>query len=150
MTEPKATKKDSARWGRLRVRHLVTIIVAVAVICGASYGILLYHTNASTKAPVAAANDFLNSIETNSDADAYLQLCPATKKQFTEAQFAAYVKAQPELESHSNRSVELSTVGGVQSAIVVENVKNASGDDQTRSIVLNKVGSDWMVCGQPY
>jgi hypothetical protein len=135
---------------RWRTRHLVAAIVAVVVIAVIAYVVVIVHTYQSSKPAVDAANTFLNSLETNSVDDAYTQLCPATQKQFTEAQFAAYVKAQPGISGHASTSVELSTVSGTDSAIVTENIRNTGGSSQSRSIVLNKVGGAWLICGQPY
>jgi type II secretory pathway component PulL len=142
-----AKPKGKRRW---RVRHLVSAVVAVIVICVGADAFLVWHTNQTSKPAVNAANDFLNSLETNNVADAYTQLCAATKKQFSEAQFTSYVKSQPGIDSHSSTSVELSTVNGVASAIVTEDIKNSGGSSQSRGIVLNKEGGTWLVCGQPY
>jgi Domain of unknown function (DUF4878) len=139
--------RSGRKWGR---RHLITAVVALVVICGGAYAIVLAHSYQSSKPAVNAANDFLNSLETNDVADAYSQLCTATKKQFSEAQFAAYVKAQPGIDSHSSTKVVLSKVSGTNSAIVTEDIKNTGGSSQSRSIVLDKEGGSWLVCGQPY
>jgi hypothetical protein len=139
--------KGKRRW---RVRHLVSAVIAVVVICVGADVLVVWHANRASKPAVNAANEFLNSLETNNVADAYTQLCTATKKQFTEDQFATYVKSQPGIEGHASTAVELSTVNGTASAIVTENIKNSGGSSQSRSIVLNKEGGAWLVCGQPY
>ena len=135
---------------RLRTRHLVALIVSLVVICGGAYAIVVYHTYASTKPAVEAANTFLNSLETNNVADAYTQLCSETRKQFTEAQFAAYVKSQPGIDGHSSTSAELNSVNGQDTAIVTEDIKDSGGSTQTRGIVVAHEGGTWLVCGQPY
>jgi type II secretory pathway component PulL len=142
-----AKVKAKRRW---RARHLVSAVIALIVVCGGAYAIVVWHSYQSSKPAVNAANSFLNSLETNNVADAYTQLCSATKKQFSEAQFATYVKTQPGIDGHSSTSVELSTVNGTASAIVTEDIKNTGGSSQSRSIVLNKENGSWLVCGSPY
>jgi predicted negative regulator of RcsB-dependent stress response len=145
------TKTGSVKAGRRwRLRHLIGVVVLGVVLCGGGFGYEVYRQNQEGKAPTEAAEAFLNSIESNSPSDAYLQLCAATKKQYTPAQFTAYVKAQPEIDSHSAIAVQLSTVNGVRSAIVTESIKNSSGSTDSHGIVLSNEGGTWLVCGQPY
>jgi hypothetical protein len=139
--------RPARKW---RVRHLVTAVIALVVICGGAYAIVLFHTYQSSKPAVSAANSFLNSLETNNVDDAYTQLCAATRKQYTEAAFAAYVKTQPGINGHTNTAVVLSSVNGIDSAIVTEDITNTGGSSQSRSIVLDKENGTWLVCGQPY
>jgi uncharacterized protein DUF4878 len=141
------TDRPARKW---RLRHIVTAVIALVVICGGAYAIVLAHTYQSSKPAVDAANNFLNSVETNNVADAYSQLCAATQKQFTEPEFASYVKGQAGIDGHTSTSVVLSTVNGTDSAIVTEDIKNSGGSSQSRSIVLDKEGGAWLVCGQPY
>ena len=142
-----AAESKQRRW---RLKHLITLVVAIAVVCGASYSIVLYHSYKAGKPPVEAANTFLDALETKSNASAYLMLCPATKRQFSQDKFNTYVKDQPAFDDHSSTAVSLSTVDGVDSAIVTEKIKNSSGSSSSRSIVLSKEGGKWLVCGQPY
>jgi uncharacterized protein DUF4878 len=146
-TQRLEAQRPARKW---RLRHLVTAVVALVVICGGAYAIVLVHSYQSSKPPVDAANAFLNSLETNNVDDAYTQLCPATQKQFTESAFAAFVKGQPGIAGHTSSAVTLNTVNGTDSAIVTENIKNTGGSSQSRSIVLTKEGGTWLVCGQPY
>ena len=147
-TERLKADRPAPKW--LRKRTLITAVIALAVICGGAYAIVVAHTYTSSKPAVNAANDFLNSLETNNVDDAYTSLCSATQKQFTEPEFASYVKGQPGIDSHSSTAVVLSTVNGTDSAIVTENIKTTSGSTQSHDIVLTKEGGTWLVCGQPY
>jgi hypothetical protein len=135
---------------RLGTRHLVAAVIAVIIVCGAAYAIVVIRNYSESKAPVAAADGFLNSLEVNGVDDAYNQLCPATRKDYTETQFAAYVKKQPGIDDHHSTKVELSTVDGVDSAVVTENLSESGGSTESHAIVLDKISGDWLVCGQPY
>ncbi len=151
MTKSGRIKAERARAERKwRLRHLIYAIVIITVICGGGWGYVIYRTNQEGKAPTEAAEKFLSALQTNSPADAYLQLCAATKKQYTESSFADYVKAQPQITAHKAVSVDLSTVNGQRSAVVTENITTGSGSATSRSIVLTSEGGDWLVCGQPY
>jgi hypothetical protein len=144
------TKIATASGRRWRLRHLIGLVLAAMIICGGGLTYVIYQQNQDGKAPTAAAEAFLNSLETNSPADAYLQLCSETKKTYSASAFTSYVKSQPEIESHHAVSVELSTVNGVRSAIVTESITSASGSAQSHGIVLTDEGGAWLVCGQPY
>jgi hypothetical protein len=141
------TDRPVRKWRR---KHLLTALIVLVVLCGGAYAIVVAHSYQSSKPAVNAANNFLNSIETNNVDDAYSQLCAATQKQFTEPEFASYVKGQPGIDGHTSTSVVLSNVNGTDSAIVTEDIKSTTGSSQSRSIVLNKEGGAWLVCGQPY
>jgi hypothetical protein len=139
--------RPARRWATRRmIAALVSIVVAGVI----AYVIVVVHSYESSKPAVDSANSFLNSLETNNVADAYTQLCPATRKQFNETQFASFVKSQPGIDGHASTSVVLSNVNGTDSAIVTEDIKNTGGSSQSRSIVLTKQGGAWLVCGQPY
>ena len=143
----KAERKAERKW---RLKHLIAALVVIGVICVAGWGYVVYTQNRDGKAPTAAAESFLNAVETNSPAEAYLQLCAATKKQFSQSAFAAYIASQPKVLSHSATSVETNTVDGVKGAVVTEDIRNDSGADAKHSIVLTDEGGTWLVCGQPY
>lgn len=141
---------DTGKRRLIRPKHMISLVVSLLIVCGASYAIVLYHTYHSGKAPTAAAEKFMDSIQTKSVADAYLQLCTATKGQFSETQFATFVAAQPAVTAHKAKSVVLSRVDGVDSAIVVEEITTGSGSTVSRSVVVTDQGGQWLVCGQPY
>jgi len=144
------TVQRERRTRRWRTRHLVSALVTLAVVCGIAYAVVLVHTYRSSKPAVDAANTFLNSLETNNVDDAYQQLCDATRKQYTEDRFAAYVKAQPGIAGHSSTAVDMSTVNGVANAVVTEDIRTDGGTSIVRSIVVTQSGNNWYVCGQPY
>jgi len=147
VTTTPGKERRNRRWRR---RHLVTAVVSFVVICAAAYAVVVWHTYQNTKPAVDAANTFLNSIETGNVTDAYDQLCAPTRKQFSATQFSAYVKSQPGIAGHASTSVDMSTVDGVDSAIVTENITTTSGSSQSRSIVVDHEDGAWLVCGQPY
>jgi exopolysaccharide biosynthesis protein len=132
------------------LRTLLFCVVIIVVVCVAAIGYNAYQTVKTVKAPEDAATAFLNDIETNSVADAYNQLCSSTKSDFTQAEFAAYVKKQPGIKNHSTVSGKLRKVNGVTSAIIVEDILHSGGTDEKHSIVLQHSGDRWLVCGQPY
>jgi hypothetical protein len=132
------------------VRSLILIVAIIAVSCGLLVGFSQYRDSQNKKAPERAANEFLSALEIGSVADAYTQLCDATKKDFSEARFADYVKAQPGIKAHKVASIDLRTVNGASSAVVIVSITQTGGSHETHSLVLADQDDTWLVCGQPY
>jgi len=141
---------SKAKTERRVLRSFVMIVAIIAVGCSLLVGYSTYRDQQNKKAPERAGNAFLNSLETGGVADAYTQLCSATKKDFSESEFAAYVKQQPAIKSHSPVSTDVRTVNGVTSAVVVMTLVEAGGSHETHSLVLADQSGTWLVCGQPY
>lgn len=132
------------------LRSFFMIVAIIAIGCTLLVVYSTYRDVQNKKAPEREANAFLNSLQVNGVADAYTQLCSATKKDFSETAFAAYVKKQPAISDHTVVSTDVRNVNGVSSAIVVVKLVEGGGTHETHSLVLLDEGGSWLVCGQPY
>ena len=150
MKKPAAGTARKPLSERKVLRSFFMIVALIAVGCSALVIYSTYRDGQNKKAPERAANEFLNSLQVGGAADAYTQLCDATKQDYTEAQFADYVKKQPEIASHSIVSTDVRTVNGVTSAVVTVKIVETGGSHETHSVVLADQDDKWLVCGQPY
>jgi hypothetical protein len=148
-SKTKAKEKAKRKLNPRVVRSLILIVAIIAVSCGLLVGFSQYRDSQNKKAPERAANEFVNSLEIGSIADAYTQLCASVKRGYSEAQFADAVKQEPVIHSHRITSTDVSKVNGSSSAVVTMAINESSGSQQSLQLVMDDQNGTWMACAKP-
>ncbi|MEV6931260.1 hypothetical protein AB0M46_43145 [Dactylosporangium sp. NPDC051485] len=128
---------------------LLIVIGVVVVCCGGGIAGFFFLVNSSTKAPKAAAGDFLTSLEAGNTQAAYKLLCGQAQKNYGPETFDAYVKKNQPTAHDMSFGGSYSNTNGTETASISATVTYKSGKS-SHTFEMRKEGGAWKVCGDPY
>ncbi|GAA2346200.1 hypothetical protein GCM10010170_032810 [Dactylosporangium salmoneum] len=128
----------------------MSIIGVVVVCCGGGVAGIFFLANSSTKAPKAAADDFLTGLEAGNTQAAYKLLCGQTQNAYGPETFDAYVKKNQPTAHDMSFGGSYNNTNGIETASISATVTYKSGGKSSHEFAMRKEGDAWKVCGNPY
>lgn len=129
---------------------LIVSILLFIVCCGGGSAGVFFLLSSATKAPKAAASDFLDALESGRTQDAYEGLCKTAQTNFGPEQFDQLVKESPPASHDMSWGGSYSNDNGIETASITASITYQDGSKRDHVFPLRKEGSTWKVCGNPY
>ncbi|WP_433215294.1 hypothetical protein ACQP00_05610 [Dactylosporangium sp. CS-047395] len=128
---------------------IFSAIGAFVLCCGGGAAGLFFIVDKSTKAPKAAASDFLTALEGGKIQAAYDMLCTDTQANYGPETFETFVAKNPPSAHDFGWGGSYSNENGTETASISADVTFKSGKT-SHSFEMLKEGGAWKVCGDPY
>ncbi|WP_426510303.1 hypothetical protein ACPPVO_06240 [Dactylosporangium sp. McL0621] len=129
---------------------IFSAIGAFLLCCGGGAAGLYFIVNSATKAPKAAAGDFLTALESGRTQAAYDMLCSSAQRQYGPEAFDTYVKKDPVTGHDLGWGGSYSNDNGTETASIDASVTYRSSGKSKHTFELLKESGAWKVCGDPY
>jgi hypothetical protein len=150
LNESTLTGVTQPRRGRTLTIVLIIVAAVLVVCCGGGAAGFYFLLSGTTKAPKAAASDFLDALESGRTEDAYNGLCKATQASFGPEQFDQLVKESPPASHDMNWGGSYSNSNGIETASITASITYRDGAERDHTFPMRKEGNAWKVCGNPY